>query len=124
MYRNLAVVQQKIYSYLTRFKNVAFTLIFLRTTTKGPPPLCLPQGPHYPKSTPDNSIYQLVSTHIIINFHCNAKIHKPISSKLTRIFSLLCDKPHMLIIIYIFHNTDKVYISLVASNLFVKLIYR
>ena len=24
VYRNLAVVQQKIYSYLTRFKNVAF----------------------------------------------------------------------------------------------------
>ena len=53
MYRNLAVVQQKIYSYLTRFKNVAFHAIFsLRTTTKGPPPRCLPQGPHHPKSTP------------------------------------------------------------------------
>ena len=55
VYRNIAVVQQKIYSYLTRFKNVAFQAKkFLRTTTKGPPPRCLPQGPHHPRSTPDD----------------------------------------------------------------------
>ena len=60
MYRNLAVVQQKIYSYLTRFKNVAFHAnFFVRTTTKGPPPRCLPQGPHHPKSTPVNTVCQL-----------------------------------------------------------------
>ena len=54
VYGKLAVVQQKIYSYLTRFKNVAFhAKFFLRTTMKGPPPRCLPQGPHHPKSTPD-----------------------------------------------------------------------
>ena len=29
MYRNLAVVQQKIYSFLTRFKNVVFHANFL-----------------------------------------------------------------------------------------------
>ena len=39
---------------MTRFKNVAFHVkIFLRTNTKGPPPRCLPQGPHHPRSTPD-----------------------------------------------------------------------
>ena len=59
MYRNLAVVQQKIYSYLTRFKNVAFhAKFFLRTTTKGPPPGCLPQGPHHPRSTPVHAYHQ------------------------------------------------------------------
>ena len=53
VYRNIAVVEQKIYSYLTRFKNVVFyAKFFLRTTTKGPPPRCLPQGPHHPRSTP------------------------------------------------------------------------
>ena len=53
-----------MYSYLTRFKNVTFhAKIFLRTTTrgpKGPPPRCLPQGPHHPRSTPvyvNNSIH-------------------------------------------------------------------
>ena len=53
VFRNLAVVKQKNYSYLTRFKNVAFhAKIFLHTMTKGPPPRCLPQGPHHPRSTP------------------------------------------------------------------------
>ena len=53
MYKNLAVVQQKIYSYLTRFKNVAFyTNIFFAHYDKGPPPSCLPQGPHHDRSTP------------------------------------------------------------------------
>ena len=53
----IAVVQQKMYSYLTRFKNVAFhAKIFLLTTTKGPPPHCVPQGPHHPRSTPVYSI--------------------------------------------------------------------
>ena len=52
---NLAVIQQKTYSYLTHFKNVAFHgKKFLPTTTKGPPPRCLPQGPHHPRSTPVN----------------------------------------------------------------------
>ena len=52
VYRNIAVVQQKMYSYLTRFKNVAFhAKIFLRTTMKGPPPHCVPQDPHHPRST-------------------------------------------------------------------------
>ena len=52
VYRNLAVVEQKNYSYLTRFKNVAFHANFLRTTTKGLLPGWLPQGPHHPRSTP------------------------------------------------------------------------
>ena len=57
VYRNLAVVEQKNYSYLTRFKTSLFTLkFFLHTTTKGPPPRCLPQGPHHPRSTPGNYI--------------------------------------------------------------------
>ena len=56
VYRNLAVVEQKFYSYLARFKNVAFhAKFFLRTTTKGPPPRCLPRGPHHPRSTPEYS---------------------------------------------------------------------
>ena len=61
VYRNIAVVQQKIYSYLTRFKNVAFhAKKFLRTTAKGPPPRCLPQGPHHPRSTP-GQLYETLS---------------------------------------------------------------
>ena len=57
VFRNLAVVKQKNYSYLTRFKNVAFhAKIFLHTMTKGPPPRCLPQGPHHPRSTPDECV--------------------------------------------------------------------
>ena len=49
VHRTLAIVQQKMYSYLTRFKNVAFHVkIFLRTTAKGPPPRCLPQSPNHP----------------------------------------------------------------------------
>ena len=44
---------------MTRFENVAFhAKIFLRTTTKGPPPRCLPQGPHHPRSTPANIAYK------------------------------------------------------------------
>ena len=27
--------------------------------TKGPPPRCLPQGPHHPRSTPDHCEYQV-----------------------------------------------------------------
>ena len=43
------------YSYLTVLKPSLFTLkICLRTTTKGPPPRCLPQGPHHHRSTPGN----------------------------------------------------------------------
>ena len=53
VYRDLADVEQKMYSYLALLKNVAFhAKNFLRTTTKGPPPRCLPQGPHHPRSTP------------------------------------------------------------------------
>ena len=53
-----------MYSYLTSLKNVAFhAKFFLRTTTKGPPPRCVPQGPHHPRSTlaPHTSITQLTS---------------------------------------------------------------
>ena len=42
-----------MYSYLTRLKMSLFTLkFFLHNTTKGPPPRCLPQGAHHPRSTP------------------------------------------------------------------------
>ena len=72
VYRNIAVVQQKIYSYLTRFKNVAFQAKnFLRTTTKGPPPRCLPQGPHHPRSTPAIQYYisfSITSFHSVLLF--------------------------------------------------------
>ena len=40
-----------------------FTLkIFLRNTAKGPPPRCMPQGPHHPRSTPvcNNHTYQYI----------------------------------------------------------------
>ena len=54
MYRNLAIVQQKIDSYLTRFKNVAFhAKIFYTHYDEGAPTTFLPQGPHHPRSTPD-----------------------------------------------------------------------
>ena len=51
----IETLEQKNYSYFMLFKNVAFYVkIFLRTTTKGLPPRCLPQGPHHPRSTPDS----------------------------------------------------------------------
>ena len=62
VHRNLAIVQPKIYLYLTRFKfeKSLFTLkIFLRTTTKGHPPHCLPQGANHPRSTPKCSIRKI-----------------------------------------------------------------
>ena len=63
VYRNLAIIEQKSYSYLTHFKNIAF----LRTTTKGPPPRCLPQGPHHPRSTPGCCVDVVL---IIVLFAC------------------------------------------------------
>ena len=44
VYRNLAIVQQKIYLYYTRLKNVVFTLIFCTHYDQG----CLPQGFYHP----------------------------------------------------------------------------
>ena len=65
VYGKLAVnCTTKMYSYLTRFKNVAFhAKFFLRTTMKGPPPCCLPQGPHHPKSTP---VYLYIYMHMAV----------------------------------------------------------
>ena len=45
VYRNLAVVQQKIYSYLTRFKNVAFHANFFTHYDKGAPTTLFASGP-------------------------------------------------------------------------------
>ena len=44
-------------------------LIFLRTTTKGPPPRCLPQGPHHPRFTLDDKSLPALSSpnHVIIS---------------------------------------------------------
>ena len=34
-------------------------IFFLHITTKGPPPRCLPQGPHHPRSTPALEYFKL-----------------------------------------------------------------
>ena len=59
MYRNLAVVEQKLFIFYAFHKRRFSRKFFLHTTTRGPPSRCLPQGPHHLRSTPDNNIYSL-----------------------------------------------------------------
>ena len=45
VYRNLAVVQEKNYLYLTHFKNVAFHAIFFTHYDEGTPTTLFASGP-------------------------------------------------------------------------------
>ena len=53
VHKNLAIVQQKKYLYLTRFKNVAFhAKFFYALRRRGPHHVICLRAPHHPRSTP------------------------------------------------------------------------
>ena len=55
----------------------------LRTTTKGPPPCCLPQGLHHPRSTPGLSKQIHLDLQQIVYRLGNFTVHPP-GSKWTK----------------------------------------
>ena len=71
VYRNLAVVQQKIYSYLTRFKNVAFhAKHFFTHYDEGAPTTLFASGSPPSKIHPWSSLqlyyYSYITTVVLI----------------------------------------------------------